>query len=90
MLRITRKSEKFAGNITLWSIIISIVFRNNCRFEDGVLHLIPFRFRIQYVSMAIMRPANVVVSCLQCHQELGLLLPGLLQRCRLAQVCFSI
>ena len=44
---------------------------------------------MQYVSMAIMRPANVVVLCLQCHQGLGLLLLGLLQRCRLAQVCFK-
>ena len=37
-----------------------------------------------------MRPANVVVSCVQCHQELGLLLLGLQQRCHLAQVCLSI
>jgi len=46
---------------------------------------------MQYLSMARMRRANLVVLCLQCHhQGLGLLLPGLLQRCRLAQVCFSI
>jgi len=53
--------------------------------------------RIEAVSMASMHHGNVVVSCLQCHQGLSLLLLGLLQlvqRCRLAhihrQVCFSI
>jgi len=55
-----------------------------------VLHLIASVLHMQYVNMTRMRPANVVVSCLQCHQGLGLLLLGLHQRSRLAQVCFSI